>query len=117
VRLDRVRALVLERIGANLVYDSNAAALLLLIDNCAAAFRVDHLHRLMQLRPAVTLGGTENVTGQALRMDTHERGNVAPHLAFEKSDKLLIAGERAITGNFKLTPFGGQSSNCDALNR
>ena len=68
VRLDRVVALVLQRIGADLVGEPDAAALVEHVDDRAAAFAVDLLHGQLELLATVAAGGAEHVAGQALRM-------------------------------------------------
>src|ERR1051325_6950897 len=45
VRLDGVRALVLQGVGANLVDDADAAPLLKLVDDCAAPLLLYQAHR------------------------------------------------------------------------
>src|SRR2546422_8017068 len=56
VGFDSVRAFVLQGIGTNLVKDSDSASLLLLIDDSASAFLLNHLHGAMKLPAAVALG-------------------------------------------------------------
>ena len=55
VRVDRVEPAVLERIGAQLVGETNSAPFLPQVEQHAAASRSDQPQRLLQLRPAIAL--------------------------------------------------------------
>uniref|UniRef100_A0A0E0HFK6 Uncharacterized protein n=1 Tax=Oryza nivara TaxID=4536 RepID=A0A0E0HFK6_ORYNI len=73
VGLDGVVAVVLEVVGAELLAEADAAALVAAeVDEDAAAGLVDELHRQVQLVAAVAAGGAEDVAGQALGMDPHQ---------------------------------------------
>src|SRR5205807_616019 len=116
-RFDRVGAFVLQRISANLVDDANPAAFLLLIDDCAAPLFLNHLQRPMELRAAITLGRSENISGQTLRMDAHQCRDFGSQLAFIEHNKLFVARERTITSNLEVAPFGRQTRFCYTLDR
>ena len=67
VRVDRVVALVLQAVGADLVADADAAALVAAqVDDHAEALLGDPLHRRVELHAAVAAQRPEHVTGQAL---------------------------------------------------
>src|SRR5207248_6218521 len=102
VGFHRVRAFVLQGVSANLVEDANAAAFLLLVDDRAAAFCFDHLHRAVKLRPTIAFSGSKHVSCQTLRMDAYQSRIIASQLAFEERDKLFVAVERAITRNLEV---------------
>src|SRR3989440_8820124 len=117
VGFHRVRAFVLQGVSANLVEDANAAAFLLLVDDGAAAFCFDHLHRAVKLRPTIAFSGSKHVSCQTLRMDAYQSRSIASQLAFEERDKLFVAVERAITRNLEVTPLGRQIRYRHPLNR
>lgn len=96
VGLDRIGTFVLKRVSPDLVDDTDASAFLLLIDDSSAAFRLDHPHCLVELRPAVAFDRAENVAGQALRMYPDERWDIGAHFALMEDDKLLGAVGRTI---------------------
>jgi hypothetical protein len=77
-----------------------------LVDDSAAPFLFDHLHRVAELTAAIALGRAEDIAGQTLRMDAHQRGNIRSHLALEEGDKFFVADKRAIAGNLELAYFG-----------
>src|SRR5437868_8553126 len=54
VGFDRVCSVVLESVSPDLIEDPDPAAFLLLVDDRTSALRVDHLHRRVQLRSAIT---------------------------------------------------------------
>src|SRR4051812_10469548 len=76
IRLYRVHASVLKLIGPQLVDQSNAAAFLQLINQYSVAFLRDRLQGEFQLLATITAARLENVSGQALRMDTNQ-GRIA----------------------------------------
>ena len=73
VGVDGVEALVLQLVGPQLVGDADAPALVTAqVHDDAAALGGDHLHRRVELRPAVTAPRAEDVAGQALAVHPHE---------------------------------------------
>src|SRR5439155_723808 len=72
VGLDRVEALVLELVRANLVREPDAAAFLIQIQQDAAAFLGNPLHGRIELGAAVTADRVQSVAGQARRVDADE---------------------------------------------
>ena len=73
VCLDRVGALVLKLIRADLIYYTDASAFLLLIDYRSAAGLGDHFHSCAKLLTAFAFGRTENIARQTLRMYAEKR--------------------------------------------
>src|SRR5690606_33037603 len=87
-----------------------------LIDNGTASLGLDHLHRLVKLRPAVAFDRAEHVARKALRVDPHERRDLRTHLALDQHDKLLIARQGSITRDLKVAFFSRQVCCRDAFN-
>ena len=87
VRLDRVEALVLERVRLELVAQPDPAALVSpYVDDDAFALFVDLLHRFGQLRPAVAADAAQHVTGEALGVHAHEDVLLARWVALDERD-------------------------------
>src|SRR5947209_20309543 len=66
VSFDRIGTFILKSISPYLVYNSDAPAFLLLVDDRTAAFGLDHLHSAMKLRSAITFYRSKYITGEAL---------------------------------------------------
>ena len=84
VRLDRVAALVLERVRPQLVPEPDPTTLVTAqVDDDALALGRDLFERLVELQPAVAAQRPEHVTGEALGVHPHEHvrltGDVAAH--------------------------------------
>src|SRR6185369_17762161 len=101
VCFDRIRALILQRVGANLVDDADAATFLLLVDDCSPAFLLNHLHRPVELATAIAFGRAKNVAGQTLRVDANERRDIASHLSFKEDNKFFLSREGAVSSDLK----------------
>lgn len=94
VGLDGVVAVVLEVVGAELLAEADAAALVAAeVDEDAAAGLVDELHRQVQLVAAVAAGGAEDVAGQALGMDPHQDVLAVADVALRISHKIFAFAE------------------------
>ena len=72
VRVDGVEAAVLDRVGAQLVREPDAAALLREVEQHAAAGRADGVDRAAQLAAAVAAQAAEQVAGQAGGVHAHQ---------------------------------------------
>jgi hypothetical protein len=72
VGFDRVEALVLELVGAELGHEADAAAFLLLVEKDAGALVDDAGEREVELVVAVAAQGVEDVAGEALRVDADD---------------------------------------------
>src|SRR6185503_1972213 len=64
VRLDRVETLILQRVGAQLVHEADAATLLPQVEEHAAALIRDARERGVHLRAAVAALRTEEIAGE-----------------------------------------------------
>ncbi len=72
VGLDGVQAVLLQPVGAQLVQQADAAALLGQVEQHALALALDHRQRRSQLPAAVAALRVEDVAGEALRVHAHE---------------------------------------------
>jgi len=66
VRLDRIRALILQCVSANLVDDPDTAAFLVLVDYDSKTFLLNHFQRQLELRTAVALQRVKHIARQTL---------------------------------------------------
>ena len=73
VGFDRVQALVLQRVGFDLLGDADAAAFLRQIDEHAGPFVSNHVERHVQLIAAVAAQRFEQVAGEAGGVQPHQR--------------------------------------------
>ena len=72
VGLDRVGALLLQLVGAQLVQQADPAPLLGEVEEDAAALALDHRQRRVELLAAVAAHAVEDVAGEALAVDADE---------------------------------------------
>src|SRR5208283_2772382 len=93
IGLDRIRALVLQLVSAQLVEQADAAAFLRLVDQQPAALARDAFDGNLQLRPAIAAQAVENVAGQALGMNANQRC-AAGQVAHFQGDSYFVPGIR-----------------------
>src|SRR5690606_5902099 len=91
VRVDRVEAVLLEAIGAELVDEADAPALVAAEVDDDAALGGDRLERGVELRPALALERAEGLARQALGVEPHER-RLADRVADEREVVVARAG-------------------------
>ena len=72
VGFDRVQAVLLQAVGAQLVQQPDAAALLGEVQQHALALALDHRQGRFELLAAVAAQRVEHVAGEALRVHPHE---------------------------------------------
>ena len=113
VGLDGVRAAVLQRVGADLVEDPDPAPLLELVDDDAAPLGLHELQRRFELARAVAAQRPEDLAGEALGVDSHERARVGAQLAAPDGDELLVGHERAVAGRRELAEARRQARRAD----
>ena len=115
VGVDGVAALLLEAVGADLVPDADAAALVAAEVDDHAAARLGHdLHRRVELHAAVAAQRAEHVTGEALAVHAHEHVVLAGHGAPDHGDVLLAVEERLVGVAGEVAPLGGDAGLGDA---
>ncbi len=91
IRFHRIRAPVLQFIGAQLIHQADAAPFLQFVDQQPPALFRDRLQRQLQLGAAIAAQAVEHIAGQALRMDAHQWRRAFPHLAHFQHDSLFAA--------------------------
>jgi hypothetical protein len=88
VRRDRVQTLVLERVGPELVGQSDAAALLSEVQQDTSALGGDRRQRSTQLLPTVAPQRAQDVAGPALRVEADERRVRGAEIPVDQRDRL-----------------------------
>src|SRR4029077_17144203 len=86
IGVDGIEALILQRIGAHLVGEPEAAPFLLEIKNNAAALFVEPLGREAELVTTVAAARSEHVAGKKRRMQPHRDGLGKIRLADDHGD-------------------------------
>src|SRR5262245_1952163 len=102
VRLDRVEALLLQLVGAELVQEPDAPALLGHVQKHAVVLPADLSERLLELLAAVAAERVEDVAGQAFRVGAHEHALLAGGVAAHERDVLLAAQDLPICDRLEL---------------
>lgn len=108
VGVDGVEPLVLQLVGVDLVAESDAASLLIEIDDGAFALFFDHLHRTVQLLAAVAAIRTEDVARDARRVYAHQYGFVLRPLPFCQGRMLHAVRFLAERRNAEFAPLRRQ---------
>ena len=117
VGLDRVGPRLLQRVGANLVDQADAPALLAQVQQHAAPGLGDGLQAGLKLSPAVTLQAVERVAGQALAVQTGEY-RLAVVQAAQAHRRVLGTGLRVHQAvQVELTPVRGQPATHQGAGR
>ena len=113
VRLDRVQALVLEVVGAELVHEADAPPLLAHVDDDAAPLLVDPLQGRLELVAAVAAQRPEDVAGQALGVDADEDVLLPGDVPSDQGDVLAVV-ERARVADDRGSPRSGSGGSATA---
>ena len=108
VRLDGVRAAVLEVVGADLVQQADAAPFLPEVHEDAAALGGDGLHGGVALRAAVAAQRVEAVPGEAFAVHAHEQG-LGGDVAHDERDVFRAAEGVLEADEAELAVLGGQT--------
>src|SRR5207244_623185 len=89
IRFDRVASLILQRVRAQLVSETDAATLMpAQVHNDALTFACDALKRTIELYAAVASQRAEHVAGEAFRVHAHEYVVLSRDFAPHKSEML-----------------------------
>src|SRR5580704_6772476 len=107
---DRVETLVLQFVSLQLIDQADAASFLREIEDHAGGFFGDLAEGELELRAAVASLRCENVAGEALRVDAHERHLRAPKLAMLDRNSLSALGPAFDAQDRKLSEASGQPS-------
>ncbi len=115
VGLHRIGAAILQLIGADLVQQADATALLPQVEQHAAPFGRDGLQRGLQLCTTVAAQAEQRVTGQAFGMQTAQHRLAVRHIAHRQRNMLLarILVEKSMHGEHaeRRRQFGGSDEN------
>ena len=93
VGVDGVEAALLQAVGAELVDEADAAALVTAHVDDDAAVLLDRVERRLELRAALALERVERLAGQALGVHAHER-RVLEELA--RDDREVVGARHAV---------------------
>ena len=120
VRVDRVAAVLLKRIGTDLVREADPATLLAQVHERPAARRGDPLHRHLELLPAVAAPRVEDVAREALAVDPDERRLPAralarPEFAHRERDVRLARHGRLVEVQVEVAAGGRELHGRGAL--
>ena len=97
IRIDGVQALVLEPVGTQFVADADATPLVApQVDDDPDAIGAYPGQGGLELRPAVAPQRSQQVTGEALRVDPHQRGIHRSQVAEYVGHVLLVVEERHV---------------------
>src|SRR5688500_12322169 len=110
-------AAVLELVRLELVEQANAPPFLVEIHDDAAPFVRDHLHRGVQLPPAIASHGVEHVAREALRVHADENLFPVADVAVDERDVLARVHVIAVADDAPVLPrhLGGQARFGDAM--
>ena len=116
VRFDGVEPLLLlQLVGADLVAEADAAALLAHVDEDPAPFGGDLLERQVHLFAAVAAHRVEDVAGNALRVHADEDGLGRRDVAADEGGVLVGIDRRAVSVKSEVAPLRRQDGGGDAL--
>ena len=115
VGFDRVEPGVLQLVGANLVGQADAAALLIEVEQHPAPFLGDPLHRRVELRPAVAARRVEDVAGQAAGMDPDQHVGAVADLAADQRGVRLLVEHALVDVDAGTARAGSAARRCAAL--
>lgn len=108
IRLDGVEALVLKLVGANLVHQADAAALLGQIEEQAGARAANLAERQFELRTAIAANRAENVAGETLGMDANQRDGAIREMAARENERAFAGACVLDAEDGETTVAGGQ---------
>ena len=108
VGVDGVEALLLQVVGAQLVDEAYAAALLAHVGYQALALVLYHLHGAVQLLAAVALAAAEDVARGAARMHAHQHGLALLPLALLQHHVRVAVVELGVGNELEVAPARGQ---------
>ena len=106
VGFHRVHTLILKLVGANLVLESDAAALLPHIDKNTLSFFTDHLQRVLQLPAAIATERPEYITGQTFRMNTDQYVLFSRHVPLDQRDMLGVIDQIDVADDPEVAELG-----------
>ena len=105
VRLNGIKALILQCISTDFISQTNTTALLTHVNNCTAAFLFNHLQSSCQLVAAVAAQAAEGITGQALAVYAHEHILFAGNVTLDNSNMAKVIQIIFICNNAEIAVF------------
>src|SRR3954471_7174636 len=115
VRVHRVEALLLETVGAQLVEQSDSAALLRQIKQDPGSLPLDHRERGLELLAAVASKRVEDVAGEALGVDAYEHVLHPADIALDHRQMVLVVDQRAVPDRGEFPERSGEPGRDDTL--
>ena len=117
VGLDRIEALVLKFVGADLLDKADAATLLRQVDEHADPLLADHVERHVELVAAVAPQAVEQIAREARRVEPHERRRDVGRLSHHEHQRLLGFILHAVGDHPEAAPLGRQVGLGDAVHQ
>ena len=108
VGVDRVEAVVLERIRPHLVEEPDPPSLVTEVQEHATVGATKKLERALELLPAVTAQRAERLAGQAFGVQAHEDRGPRAHVPLHQRDDFGLVARHAIDGNAERAEAGRQ---------
>ena len=110
VRLNGIKALILQCICTDFISQTNTTALLTHINDSAAAFLFNHLQCGCQLIAAVAAQAAEGITGQTLAVYAHEHVLFTGNITLDNSNMAKVIQIVFICNNAEIAVFSRQCS-------
>ena len=104
--LHRVETFLLQFVGVNFCCQPDPTAFLSHVNQNAAAFLLDLLQRRVELVSAIAPARAENVSGETLAVDAHQRRFVLVDLAFYQREMMLAIELRAVEVQIEIAIIG-----------
>ena len=117
VGFDRVHALILQLIGAQLVHQADAAAFLRKIKQHTARRFRNFFERKFKLRAAIAAKGIEHVAREALRMNANQWRGFSFKVAPDESHGLFLRALSAKPVNCEVAPARRKFRVSDVIQR
>ncbi len=108
VRIQRVKAIILQLVGAQLVHQPDAAALLAHVQHDAAALGLHSIHGRRQLLAAIAAHRAERIPGQTLGMHAHKHVIALPDIPADQRNVVLAVQAVHIGARCELAVHSGQ---------
>jgi len=108
IGLDRIGALILKLIGAQLIEQTDPTAFLIFVNDQAPTLARNGRESQLQLRPAIASKAVKYIASEALRMDAHQRRIAGNYVAQAQHHGLFLSVREPI--NAKMTEAAGEIS-------
>jgi hypothetical protein len=110
--------LILKFIGKQFIEKPDPSAFLGMIDDDPTPRLADLTHRRLELIPAIATCGGKDIAGQALRMNTNQRGRSFAQVSLDENHvgRRAISGCRLVANDFEGPMLGWQNRRCNLFN-